>query len=52
VNTTSDGLALTTAANVSRDSSTIRRAARPDPCSEEALPTLSIDRTITSMTSG
>ncbi len=39
VKTTSEGRAPTAAAIASRDSSTARRAARPDACSDEALPT-------------
>ncbi len=38
VNTTSLGWAPSASAIVSRDSSTVRRAARPEPCSDDALP--------------
>eukprot|EP01133_Synstelium_polycarpum_P025930 gene25930-biopygen22365 len=40
VKMTSDGRAPKLAAIDSRDSSTRRRAARPEPCSEDALPTV------------
>ena len=39
VNTTSPGRQLSARAIVSRDSSTTRRASRPEACSDEALPT-------------
>jgi hypothetical protein len=38
VNSTSDGLAPSAAATPSRDSSTARRARRPEVCRDEALP--------------
>jgi hypothetical protein len=39
VNTTSCGRALTRVATQSRASSTVRRAARPKPCTDDGLPT-------------
>jgi hypothetical protein len=52
VKITSDGLAPSRSARVSRDSSIARRAARPDVCSDEAFPTVAIAAVIASIASG
>ena len=52
VNSTSDGRAPSARPIDSRDSSTTRRARRPEVCSEEGLPTTAISAVIASMTSG
>ena len=57
VKITSDGRASRAPASRSRDSSMIRRACRPEVCTEEGLPTAPvlearIDAEIASMTSG
>jgi hypothetical protein len=51
-NTTSLGCALSAAAIVSRDSSTVRRAARPDPCRDDAFPVRARCWVITSIATG
>ena len=52
VKMTSDGRAPSSSASVSRDSSIRRRAARPVPCSEDALPTVASTAVIASMAAG
>jgi hypothetical protein len=52
VNTTSDGRAPRAWAMVSRDSSTRRRAARPEPCSEDALPVIAMAAVIAATAAG
>ena len=52
VKTTSPGRAPITPAMVSRDSSTTRRAPRPEACSELALPTPVSWRVIASIAAG
>ncbi|SKX75656.1 Uncharacterised protein [Mycobacteroides abscessus subsp. massiliense] len=49
---TSDGRAPRAAAIDSRDSSTLRRASRPDPCSEAAFPVWAMVAAIASMAAG
>ena len=52
VKITSDGRAPSSLASVSRDSSIRRRAARPEPCSDDALPTVASTAVIASMAAG
>ena len=52
VNTTSDGRAPRSLAIDSRDSSTMRRARRPEPCSEAAFPGREAARAIAASASG
>jgi hypothetical protein len=52
VKTTSLGRAFRALAIVSRASSTVRRAVRPEQCSEDGLPTPPNSRVITSIASG
>ena len=52
VNSTSEGRAPSAWAIDSRDSSTTRRARRPEVCSEEGLPTTAISAAIASITCG
>ena len=51
VKITSDGRAPSASASCSRDSSTVRRACRPELCSEDGLPTRAIVADIAAMTS-
>ena len=52
VKMTSDGRASSTSASSSRDSSTTRRACRPEECSDDGLPSRLIAAAIVATTSG
>ncbi|MFN8147421.1 MAG: hypothetical protein U0R76_08130 [Candidatus Nanopelagicales bacterium] len=52
VNTTSTGFTPRISAMLSRDSSTTRRARRPDACSDEGLPTSASSAVMASSASG